>query len=399
VTHVSEQGSNSRSLVSQGSSGLSSSPLSGSQKTRPPIGTHTETCPSGQKATSTPRWRVSLSPQTTTSVPGSAGLSSVQIGSKKNSAALTVTQFTFAALNGRSDRAADWPRHAPFGMPRVSHPKELAARSFSTTECRVDVSANVYSRVAQNPIYDPWMAVWLDRYVAGDRVQVWTEMVGMGPELRADNEGWAEARAVAGLTMQRARRNVEMLLERLPADGYVFAPGPGSVVFEPPAADIGGRLDELEVTVGLLPLALRAWFEHVGQVNLMGSHPSWEFEYTDPLVVEAPVEYVLSEFDAWNEDRGTEWDQGAFTVDLAPDYLHKADVSGGPPYGMAVPNAGVDGLLLREPHQTTFCNYLRITFSRAGFPGWDRGLHDGWATPNQPAPTALKRWASDLLPI
>jgi hypothetical protein len=44
----------------------------------------------------------------------------------------------------------------------------------------------------------------------------------------------------------------------------------------------------------------------------MGSHPSWEFEYTDPLVVEAPVEYVLSEFDAWNEDRGTEWDRGAF---------------------------------------------------------------------------------------
>jgi hypothetical protein len=66
---------------------------------------------------------------------------------------------------------------------------------------------------------------------------------------------------------------------------------------------------------------------------------------------------------------------------------------------MAVPNAAIDGLLLGEPHQTTFCHYLRITFSHAGFPGWDRGLHDEWATPHQPTPPILKRWASDLLSI
>jgi hypothetical protein len=98
------------------------------------------------------------------------------------------------------------------------------------------------------------MSAWLNRYEAGDHVQVWTEMLGMGPALRADTEGWAQARAVAKLTMQRARQNVELLLERLPADGYVFAPGPASIVFEPPAADISSRLDELEATVGLLPL-------------------------------------------------------------------------------------------------------------------------------------------------
>ncbi len=51
--------------------------------------------------------------------------------------------------------------------------------------------------------------------------------------------------------------------------------------------------------------------------------------------------------------------RGPFTIDLGPDWLHKANVSGGPPYGMEVPNFGVDGLLLWEPHQTIFVNYLR----------------------------------------
>jgi hypothetical protein len=73
-----------------------------------------------------------------------------------------------------------------------------------------------------------------------------------------------------------------------------------------------------------LPLALRIWFEEVGQVNLNGRHRVWSFEYPDPLVVEAPVEYIRSEYEAWVSDRGTRCDRGTmFEVPLAPDYLHK----------------------------------------------------------------------------
>jgi hypothetical protein len=242
------------------------------------------------------------------------------------------------------------------------------------------------------------MSRWLERYRAGDRVQVWTEMSSLGDDLRAD-DSWAEAVEVTRETMRRARTNVERLLELLPANGYRFSDDPDVQLFVRPPADIVVQLDRLEARIGRLPFALRCWFEHVGLVNLMGQHPAWECAYTDPLVIEAPVDYIESEYGQWEADRGTEWDRGAFVIDLAPDYLHKANVSGGAPYAMAVPNEGLDGLFLWERHQTTFVNYLRICFRWGGFPGWDRGALDGWAAPpSQPRPL-LAEVASSLLPI
>ena len=68
-------------------------------------------------------------------------------------------------------------------------------------------------------------------------------------------------------------------------------------------------------------------------------------------------------------------------IDLAPDWLHKAHVSGGSPYTVEVPNRAIDGPLLDEPHSTTFVNYLRIAFRWGGFPGWDpeQPTRDPWA--------------------
>jgi hypothetical protein len=199
--------------------------------------------------------------------------------------------------------------------------------------------------------------------------------------------------------MGRVRTNVERLLELLPKAGYVFASEPGLPVFEPPPADIGDRLDQLEAQVGPIPLALRCWYEQVGRVNFVGEHPGWDYDSPDPLVVDAPVDFVLSEYADWQADKGTAWDRGGFTVDLAPDDLHKAGISGGPPYGLAVPNPGADGLLLWERHQTTFVNYLRICMRWAGMPGWDRGALDGWARPATPVPTVLSEVSNVLLPI
>jgi hypothetical protein len=242
------------------------------------------------------------------------------------------------------------------------------------------------------------MSGWVERYRAGDRVQVWIEMSSLGANVRADNL-WLEAAEVTRETMRRARTNVERLLELLPANGYQFSDDANVQVFVPPPADIVGQLDRLERRIGPLPLALRCWFEEVGLVNLMGEHPAWDYDYTDPLVVEAPVDYIESEFDEWEADRNSEWNRGAFTVDLAPDYMHKANVSGGPPYSMAVPSEGVDGLLLWEPHQTTFVNYLRICFRWGGFPGWDYGDRVESAKPKSPPPALLAELAEALLPL
>jgi hypothetical protein len=151
--------------------------------------------------------------------------------------------------------------------------------------------------------------------------------------------------------------------------------------------------------MGALPLALRCWFEEVGQVNLLGRNTTWNFDLTDPLVVEAPADYIESEYQLWLEDRGAEWGSGPFEFEIAPDYLHKANISGGSPYAMEVPNDGVDGLLLWEPHQTTFVNYLRVAFKWAGLPGWDNASGHGWSAPPAEFPTVLRRIADRLLPL
>lgn len=239
---------------------------------------------------------------------------------------------------------------------------------------------------------------WLERYGAGDRVQVWTEMAGTIDRATSDAAIVEEAEAVADATMQRARTNVERLLHLLPKAGYVFAPGDEAKTFVPPSPTISDEIVALEARIGPLPLSLRSWFLHVGEVNLIGTNDTWGFQYTDPLVVQAPVDFILSEHASWEEDQGTAWDRGPFVIDIAPDYLHKANVSGGAPYAVA-PSTGADGLVLFERHQTTFTNYLRIAFSWAGLPGWDPRPARRWATPNEPAPPVLQSIAAQLLPI
>jgi hypothetical protein len=50
--------------------------------------------------------------------------------------------------------------------------------------------------------------------------------------------------------------------------------------------------------------------------------------------VDAPPEYILSEYE-WQHEDGAITPEQRFQVPFAPDYLHKADISGGLPYGIA----------------------------------------------------------------
>src|SRR6266511_2767433 len=118
-------------------------------------------------------------------------------------------------------------------------------------------------------------------------------MSSLGAEARVD-DSWAEAVEVTRETMRRARTNVERLLVLLPDNGYEFEPDSELPVFEPPASDVAAQLDQLEERTGRLPLALRYWFEEVGQVNLVGKHPAWDYDYADPLVVMAPPDCIRS---------------------------------------------------------------------------------------------------------
>jgi hypothetical protein len=154
----------------------------------------------------------------------------------------------------------------------------------------------------------------------------------------------------------------------------------------PAATDITKQIREIEKRVGMLPLSLRAFYEVVGSVDLMGQHPTLAPRggsiSSDPLVVYAVQDALADaeQIDSDDDDRH---------VVIAPDDLHKANVSGGEPYHIAVPDERADGELLNERHGLFFVEYLRLAFRFGGFPGYEGYDRD--------IPTEIAMLAHDLL--
>jgi len=271
-----------------------------------------------------------------------------------------------------------------------------------------------------------------DRYVSGAHREVWQELVSLGDVVREDAPA-ADALAVAYETMQRVESNVRTLVERLGAMRYTFGvPAQGDPQFAvggpqgvtrmdlgqlmremagtrqadvphlpnlanmlakaqsllgaltkatqsrapvesrphtPPPRDIQKHVIRFEKEYGALPLSLRAFYEVVGEVNLIGSHPTIDPPNNtvapDPLVV-----YALDE-GAVEYDDGDEEEGAPRAITIAPDDLHKANTSGGDAYEMAIPDLRADGELLNERHNLFFVDYLRLCFRFGGFPVYD----------------------------
>lgn len=223
------------------------------------------------------------------------------------------------------------------------------------------------------------MSSWVERYVDGERESVWSEVVALGP--RASDAAFAaEVNALARETMSRALRNVEALKSLLPSVGWRFhfpLSGPSSdyCVHARPGADVHQKIAELETLCGPLPASLRAWWEVVGTVCFMREPlRGMDEPLPDPLVV-APIESVIAEFHEWAADPERRRVEPRFRAPLAPDELHKEDISGGAPYELELPSSAADGVLLNEWHNATFVSYLREAFRWAGVPGWSRAPH------------------------
>ena len=211
---------------------------------------------------------------------------------------------------------------------------------------------------------------WLERYRGGECERVWSEMQALGAGVRSP-EHLAAAGAVARETMERARRNILTLIERLRSIGYAFAapaaePDPalelrisralayasasgGAYRRNPwahpalawveeeealPARFAGQRLPlsvfrrAKPLPEGLaanLSLARRAFHEVAGAVDFRGRHP-----YLAP--------------------QGADGDAEPLKVTAI-----------GPDIGEADPTAGA-----------TFVAALRRSFQWGGFPGWER---------------------------
>jgi hypothetical protein len=222
---------------------------------------------------------------------------------------------------------------------------------------------------------------YFGRYQNGEYEQVWAELVSLGSQVR--NEPLlTDALNVARETMRRAKHNVQILHERLQKLGYRFNEPHEALV--PPESDAAQKIAKLENELGVLPLSLRAWYEVAGAVNFSGTYPKLcshsELDFAsvdDKQILSDPVwvwsiDMILKEGIYWGND----------SVLISPDIYHKSAVSGSSPYIMSIPNVAADGILLNEWHETTFVNYLRISFRWGGFPGFDLDAAPASIKPN-----------------
>ena len=203
-----------------------------------------------------------------------------------------------------------------------------------------------------------------DRYRAGEYQKIWAELVALGQRVREEPNA-ADALAVAYETMQRVSANVTTLVDRLTTMRYVFN-SDGARPHTPPSAVVRKALADFEKEAGAIPLSLRAFYEVVGEVNLNGAHPfvapANSAVAPDPLLVYG-FDDRLAEYD--------DEDEGPSAIVIAPDDLHKADVSGGDAYEIGIPNPNADAKLLNERHDLLFVDYLRLCFKFGGFPGYE----------------------------
>ena len=217
-----------------------------------------------------------------------------------------------------------------------------------------------------------------DRYQAGEHREVWRELVSLGAGVREDPRA-ADALAVAYETMRRVESNVRTIVHRLEGLRYVFTPdGPAAPKTAtaprphvPPSPNARRAVASFEKEFGTLPLSLRAFYEVVGEVNLIGTHPMIDPKdgavATDPLVVYGLDEGIVE----YDEEGDDEDGQRPTAVTIAPDDLHKANTSGGDAYEISIPDLRADGELLNERHRLMFVDYLRLCFEFGGFPGYE----------------------------
>lgn len=210
--------------------------------------------------------------------------------------------------------------------------------------------------------------------------EAWATLAAQSHRL-VDNAFKTETLLFARNMMRPVRAILLELIDGLLKDGYEFAPD--ITPYSEPVQGVAEALERFWQRGVYVPLSVQAWMLEVGSVNLCGNNAKWQrLTYaldhgsakkvvcTDPLVFEITPEYIEYRL----EEHLQQFADGRpepLELDIAPDHLHKANISGGAPYAVHIDRPQVEALLLNERHCTTFTEYVRRAISWQGFPGMD----------------------------
>ncbi|UOE47258.1 hypothetical protein MTO98_22905 [Mucilaginibacter sp. SMC90] len=224
---------------------------------------------------------------------------------------------------------------------------------------------------------------FIERYLSGEGgTSVYEDIYGL-KEKAFQSEHFDDVYAVLTETFKRVTFNLNVIYQELNNINYVFKTVFTSNSDKPlvlPLPNTDNLISELEDSVadfGKIPLSLKLFYQIVGTCNFAWDYenqPNLLWEGADPIQIASLddlVDYVTT--DEWKEyiSDSLEYDEDEIpALELAADYLHKDNISGGPAYSLEITkDETIDGLFLNECNETTFINYLRICIENCGFPG------------------------------
>ncbi|HTR51292.1 MAG TPA: HEAT repeat domain-containing protein [Kofleriaceae bacterium] len=217
---------------------------------------------------------------------------------------------------------------------------------------------------------------FLARYLAGER-GVWNELVEQAVAVVQHAELRDEAHAVAVEIMKRVRHNTDVLR------GVLREAGAELEREDAPAGD--ADLAKLASSVGPIPIALDAFWRVAGSISLTPGGANRYSYGACALESEGLSLIALDPLEVWGaraqthalasyEDeiaRSHPEIVGPFCAELSRDFLHKQDISGGPPYSIEMPPPSpadaVDPRVYFARHRLRFVEYLRHCLRWGGF--------------------------------
>jgi hypothetical protein len=218
----------------------------------------------------------------------------------------------------------------------------------------------------------------LDNYLKGDYYYVYDEIVKLGNRA-FEPDFFPTVEAVLIETFTRVSYNLDIIYAELVKIDYCFNRRT-KYDFQrpllkpsPDAKDLLLKLDNVVKKIGHIPLSLKMFYKIVGSCNFAwdyNENPNIPWEGADPIQI-TPVTDLLSELTSLSDE-----EDEFIQLCVSADYLHKDNISGGPPYCVELtPNLSIDGLFLNQEDGTTFINYLRLTMGNCGFSRPDVCIH------------------------
>lgn len=222
---------------------------------------------------------------------------------------------------------------------------------------------------------------FLQRYLSGERVPVWDEMIRLGDAVRQEPV-LSDALGVVREVVDRSQRNLGAIHGRLAGLGYEFAkPEAALVEAGPGAAD---RVRAIEVRLGSFPLLVREWYLRLGSVDFSQAPPQM-FGPTASCVgglgfnctlimqgLDACWEHweSLSRQHAEDVRAARQFGHGSFGPERLPAFLPLGpSASNCDPMGFRLPDLGVDGVFYNDGGgDVYFIDHLRMIFEWGGFP-------------------------------